>query len=109
MRDFTEDLTDLRRRVDEARRYMHVDNARVQIAELEVEASKPDLWDDPGTARAVTSRLSSLNDDVVLIDGLERRISDLETLHELAREESDESIVPEIESGIEPLRAELDG
>src|SRR5207237_133032 len=109
MRDFTEDLTDLRRRVDEARRYLHVEAARARIAELEVEAAKPGLWDDPDTARAVTSQLARLNDDVVLVDGLERRISDLETLHELGREESDESVEPEISSGIVSLGDELDG
>jgi peptide chain release factor 2 len=108
MRDFTEDLNELRQRVDDARRYLRVDAARSRIAELETLAGKPDLWDDPDQARAVTSELARLTDDVVLVDGLEQRVSDLETLAELAREESDDSVESEITSGVDGLRGELD-
>ena len=51
MRDFSEDLTELQRRVADARAYLRVDVAEARLAELEVEASKPDLWDDPDAAR----------------------------------------------------------
>ena len=53
MRDFSDDLSELRRRVEGARAYLKVDKARTRIAELEVEVSKPDLWDDPGTGHVV--------------------------------------------------------
>jgi peptide chain release factor 2 len=109
MRDFTDELGELRRRVDDARRYLRVEEARGRIAELEVDAASPDLWNDAGRARRVTGELSRLNDDVAVVDGLERGISDLETLHELAREESDDSVEAEIAAGTEALRAELDG
>jgi peptide chain release factor 2 len=109
MRDFTDDVGELRRRVDDARRYLGVEAARVRIAELEQDAASPDLWNDADRARQVTGELSRLNDDVSIVDGLERRVSDLETLHELAREESDDSVESEIAAGIDGLRAELDG
>ena len=35
MRDFTELLADLRRRVDDARAYLQIDAARARLAELE--------------------------------------------------------------------------
>jgi peptide chain release factor 2 len=108
MRDFTEDLTEVRRRVDDARRYLRVEEARDRLSELETEAAKPHLWDEPDRARQVTSELARLNDDVVLIDGLERRLSDLETLRDLGREENDDSVEPEIASGVDALREELD-
>ena len=40
-----------------------------------------------------------MRDDVELVDGLEQRVSDLETLSELAREEGDDSVEPEIADG----------
>ena len=46
MRDFSPDLTELRRRVDAARSYLGVEAARARLAELEDAASNPDLWDD---------------------------------------------------------------
>src|SRR6478609_5139205 len=108
MRDFTDDLADLRRRVDDARAYLHVDVNRARLADLEADAARPDLWDDPDAARRVTSEMARVRDDVALVDDLEGRLSDVETLHELAREESDDSQEPEIQSGIAALTADLD-
>ncbi|HEY7438760.1 MAG TPA: peptide chain release factor 2 [Acidimicrobiia bacterium] len=108
MRDFSDDLTDLRKRVAEAESYLGIEAARARLGELETAVAKPDLWDDPDAARRVTTELSAVRDDVELVDTLSKRIEDLETLFELGREEGDDSVESEIESGIEALRAELD-
>ena len=108
MRDFSDDLSELRRRVEGARAYMKVAEARARIEELEVEVSKPDLWDDQDRARAVNTELSQLQEDVTLVDQLDGTISDLETLAELAREEGDDSIEEEIRTGLAALGRQLD-
>ena len=109
MRDFTEDLAALERRVGDAHRYLRVDDARARIIELEAQiAAEPDLWGDPDRARRITSELARARDDLALVDGLDRRLSDVTTLHELAREEEDESQVPEIAAGIDDLQHTLD-
>jgi peptide chain release factor 2 len=108
MRDYTESLADLRHRVDDARAYLQIDAARARLAELEDEASRPDLWDDQDQARKVTTELARVRDDLELIDGLEERLSELETLFELGREEGDDSVVAEIDAGIVTLKADLD-
>jgi peptide chain release factor 2 len=108
MRDYTEPLADLRRRVDDARAYLQIDAARARLTELEEEASRPDLWNDQDRARKVTTELARVRDDLELIDGLEERLSELETLFELGREEGDDSVVAEIDAGIVALTADLD-
>jgi peptide chain release factor 2 len=108
MRDFSEDLSELRRRVNDARAYLQIDMAEKRHAELERAASKPDLWDDPDAARAVTTELARLKDDIDLVKELEARVSDVETLYELGREEDDDSVEPEVASGIADLVGELD-
>jgi peptide chain release factor 2 len=108
MRDFSVDLSELSKRVQDARAYLHIEEARGRLVELEAEASRPDLWDDPDAARKVTTELSSVRDDVELVEGLEARVDDVQTLYQLGREESDDSVEPEIDAGIEGLRAELD-
>jgi peptide chain release factor 2 len=108
MRDFSEDLDEIRRRVADARAYLHVDAALARLGELEVEASKPGLWDDPDAARAVTGELARVKDDIDLIEGLEARQSDLDTLYELGREEGDDSVEPEIAAGLTGLAGDLD-
>ena len=108
MRDFSEDLGDVARRVGDARGYLRVEEARTRLKELEEQASAPDLWNDTDHARKVTSELASVRDDVELIDGLDQRVSDLETLYELAREEGDDSLEGEIEEGLTSVRGQLD-
>src|SRR5689334_18220693 len=99
MRDFTEELRDLRRRVTDAHAYLRIDDARERLTQLEADASRPDLWDDADKARLVTTELSRVRADVDLVDGLDTRVSDLETLYELGREEGDDSVEDEIAQG----------
>ena len=64
MRDLTDELKGLRGRLDEAAGYLKVDELRARRPQLEAEASRPDLWDDPDKARQVTSELAAVNDDI---------------------------------------------
>src|SRR5215204_6299781 len=107
MQDFSGDLADVARRVGDAQVYLRVDEARARVAELEEQASAPDLWNDAERARKVTSELSSVQNDVVLVDELNARLSYLRELYEMAREESDDSFEPEIADGIARLRTDL--
>jgi peptide chain release factor 2 len=108
MRDFSEELGDLARRVADAHKYLRIDEARARLAELEKQASVPDLWDDADHARQVTSEMSSVREDVELMDELDGRLSDVETLHEMARELDDASEESEIAEGAASLARDLD-
>jgi peptide chain release factor 2 len=107
MRDFSPELTDLRRRLEASRVYLGIDAARARITELEEQVSKPDLWDDQALARKVTTELARYRDDIELYDGLDQQLSDVETLAELAREESDESFERELVDGLASLEVKL--
>jgi peptide chain release factor 2 len=108
MRDFTEPLADLRHRVDDARAYLQIDAARAGMEKLGQEASRVDLWEDQEQARKVTTELARLRDDVELFGALEERLSEVETLFELGREEGDDSVEPEVDAGVASLSADLD-
>src|SRR5438309_7439429 len=108
MRDFSDDLGALAKRLTEAERYLDLAGRRARLAELEEEASRAGLWDDPDTARIVTTELSRVKDDVDELEGLRRRLSDAETLSELAREEADESVEPELAQAVAELDRRLD-
>ncbi len=107
MRDFSDDLGELRKRVLDAERYLRVAESRVRVVELEEEVSRSDLWDDPDQARKVTTELSARRDDVDLVSNLQQQVDDLETLYELGREEADSSVEPEIAAGVGALREDL--
>jgi peptide chain release factor 2 len=108
VKDFTEDLAEVARRVGDARSYLRIAALETRLTELEDEASKPDLWDDPDRARGVTTEMARARDDIELVERLETQVSDLETLFELAREEHDESEEGEIAEGLTGLARELD-
>ena len=108
MRDFSFDLGEVRRRVDEAAAYLKIDESRARLAELEIEVAKPDLWNDQEHAKRVNTEYSNLKGDIEEFTALAGAVDDLEVLHEMAREINDESQEPELESGIATVRAKLD-
>ena len=108
MRDFSDDLAELDRRVRDAYGYLRIDDARARLAQLEADAADTDLWNDPEKARQVTTELSRVRADVELVDGLRAHVADLETLFELGREENDDSVESEIAEGSAKVASELD-
>src|SRR6476646_3360646 len=108
MRDFSDDVSDLRRRLDEAKQYLRIDELRARRPQLETEASRPDLWDDQDLARKVTGELNQVTSDLEMYEGLVQRVDDAETLAELAREEADESQTSEIERELAGVGRKLD-
>jgi len=108
VRDLTADLSELRRRLSESAKDLGLDSKRARLSKLETLASEPSLWDDPNEARKVTSELALVKDDIDLLEGLERRLSDVEVLYELSREEADDSVEAEVEAGLAALTRELD-
>ncbi|MBK9180889.1 MAG: peptide chain release factor 2 [Acidimicrobiales bacterium] len=108
MKDYTDDLGGLRARLDAAHRYLKIASKRARLAELEARAAQPDLWEDPDRARAVTTELSRVRDDVDEYDRLASRLDDGEVLFDLAREEGDESQEPEIAATVGALAEALD-
>ncbi len=108
MRDFADELKQLRARLAESERDLDLAGKRARLAALEVKATEPELWNDPDAARAVTTELSRVKGDVDLLEGLARRLSDVEVLYQLAHEEGDDSLEAEIDGSVEALNRELE-
>ena len=108
MRDFSTDLKEQRSRLDEAARYLKIAAGRERLAVLEVEIGQPDLWDDQNRAKAVSTEYARVKDDLTMFDGLCRRLDDLEVLHEIAREEDDETQEAEIDTELAAITERLD-
>ncbi|MBK8331888.1 MAG: peptide chain release factor 2 [Acidimicrobiaceae bacterium] len=107
MRDFSDDLKDLRRRLGEAEGYLKIDVGRSRLAELEMEVSRPDLWDDQELAKKVNGEYSNVKGDIDTFDALSREMEDVELLHEMARELDDESQEPDIEAACASIGQQL--
>jgi peptide chain release factor 2 len=79
-------LADLRARLAEADRYLQIPAKRERRRELETEAARPDLWDDQDEARAVTTELGRVSDDLDRFDALDAALGDAEVLCEMVDE-----------------------
>jgi peptide chain release factor 2 len=78
---------------------MHFDleSKRRQIAELEEQVNQPDFWNDPQNAAQVTKKLGALKSEVERFENLQQRLRSILELAELAMEENDESVLPDLE------------
>lgn len=108
MRDFKDDLAAQRNRLGEAATYLHLDDLRNRQAQLEAELGRPDLWDNTEVGQRVTREYGQVKGDVDILDTLGRRLSDAETLYELAVEEGDDSVEEELSQLIAGVARELD-
>lgn len=108
MRDFSNDLNEIRRRIDEAFVYLKIDEGQKRIKELEIEVARPDLWDDQNHAKQVNTEYSNLKSDLDEFASMSATIADLEVLHQMAREIDDEGQEPDLENGISASRSKLD-
>nr|BFE76370.1 hypothetical protein GCM10020092_096710 [Actinoplanes digitatis] len=94
--DFPEQLKALDATLRNIENVLDVDKLRRDRAELEEQASAPDLWDDQARAQEVNSRLSYLTGEISRMERLRQRIDDAELLLEMAQEAGDEDSVAEV-------------
>jgi peptide chain release factor 2 len=96
--DLAEDLKNLKSTMASIEAVVDLDTLRAEIKRLNEEAAAPDLWDDQAKAQQVTSRLSNLQGELARVEGLRRRLDDLETLWELGAAEDDADTLAEAEA-----------
>jgi peptide chain release factor 2 len=85
-----------------------LDALRREVADLEQQASVPDLWDDVENAQKVTSRLSYVHGEIRRVEDLRRRLDDAQTLWDLAEEMDDADSRAEAETEVGSLRKSID-
>ncbi|NKQ57609.1 peptide chain release factor 2 [Amycolatopsis sp. K13G38] len=106
--DFETDLKDLAGKLTQVETVMDLDGLRAQVADLEQQASQPNLWDDPEGAQKVTSQLSHRQAELRRVTDLRQRLDDLGVLHELAESEGDPSSRAEAETELTQLTKDVD-
>ena len=81
-----EELDALEVRLDEVEQYLHLDEKRGRVAELERESAAPGFWDDGDRARALMAELSAARDDVQSVENARTALDDARTALEFAAE-----------------------
>ena len=85
-RDVRAEIAELAATLAGIEHVLDVASLRSDAQRLEQQASDPGLWDDPGNAQRVTSRLSAVQTDIRRLTELRQRVDDLPVLLEMADE-----------------------
>ena len=91
----TADLAALEERLAQMEGYLHVDEARARVAELEERCAAPGFWDDAEAARQAMTLLARARDDVAGIESAQATLEDAKAADDLARETGDADLMAE--------------
>ena len=105
---FKQDLNAVRDMLQEAGQSLQIDHLREQLIEYNEDMGSTGFWDDTERAQKVSAKASSVERRIKHYEGLMARADDIEVLMELAEEADDESMVDEIRSEFDSLKADLE-
>jgi peptide chain release factor 2 len=106
--DVPADLKELSATLASIEAVLDVPKLRREAAELEQQASAPDLWDDPENAQRVNSRLSYTQGEIRRVEDLRRRVDDAQVLWDMAVEADDDTFKAEAEAEVTSLQGSID-
>ena len=108
MADVTKaDLDALEARLGEVEGYLHIEDRRNEVADLEAQSAVPGFWDDADAARTVMERLTRAKGDVAALDAARSKLEDARTAFELGEEMGDEDMLLEAEELLSALSDDL--
>ena len=91
-----ETLDALEQRLSEVEAYLHIDEKRGRVQELERQSAAPGFWDDANRARATMAELSAARDDVAAVDAARAQLADARAALELAAEMGEDEEAAEL-------------
>nr|WP_179963797.1 MULTISPECIES: peptide chain release factor 2 [Clostridia] len=105
---FKYELNNFKEPLVEVRDSLDLANKEQRIQELEREMEAPDFWDNPEKSQESMKNLKSMKDDIAIYAKLKDEFDEIETLIEMAAEENDESLIPEIQDLLDDFRKTYD-
>ncbi len=87
---------------------LDLDNKQKRIQELEASMEAPGFWDDPDKSQVTMKELKGLKNSFEKYKELEQGIEDANTLIEMAEEENDTSLIPDVENEVTAVETRLE-
>ncbi len=83
--------------------YFDVDTSKQQLAQLEAQMSQPDFWNDQAKARSVSKQAEGLRSEINQWETLAAETDNLVELAKMAAQQSDHSVLSELEDNYQVL------
>ncbi len=87
---------------------LNLQSVRDEVASLEEQSAQPDFWNDVENSQKVSQKIGELKNVIASYEKLKENYDDVLTMVELAQEEDDESMLPEIEELAQQFRTDLE-
>lgn len=87
---------ELRERLAEVRRYLHIENKKEELNALNTLAQAPDFWADQNKAQEIMSKSSDLSSEINSLAEAESLLEELEAAEELVAEEPEDDALDEL-------------
>ena len=94
--------------LENIRQALDLDNKKKRIEELEADMEAPGFWDDTDKSQKAMKELKGLKDAFEKYDELTQSLEDVKVLIEMAEEENDTSLIPDIESEVISFEEKLE-
>ena len=105
---YKQKLAALGPQLEELAAALDLDGARREVEELEEKSSDANFWNDLAASQKVLQRTKHLKNKLEQHERLVSQWEDLTTLVEMAAEEDDASLLPEVEEGYGKLESSLE-
>ena len=93
---------------DEVYSALHIDAAKKEHEELNLEMAAPEFWDNVDRAQIVNKRIKALENKIKSINQVFQSIEDCQVMIEMCKEEEDEGLYNELEVELGSLEAECE-
>lgn len=101
-------ITGYEQPLEEIKKSLDLENKQKRIEELEADMEAPGFWDNPDKSQMAMKELKSLKDSFERFEELISGLEDAKTLIEMADEENDLSLVPEVEAEINSFEEKME-
>ena len=85
-----------------------IESIKEEVAQLDKQAADPNFWNDMEQSQKVLKKAGSLKATLSSYQSLVSLLEDTQTMLEMAEEDGDESMLPEIEKMIQELNAKIE-
>lgn len=89
-------------RLGEVESYLHLDEKRTRVTELEAKSVAPGFWGDADAARATMEEIARTKEDIAAVDNARGELSDARAALELAEEMGDDPDAAALREELQP-------
>jgi len=108
MDGFKQDLASVRKQIEEVGVSLNIEHLREELIEYQEDMASPGFWDELERAQKINQKCHATESRIQSYESLISRADDIEVMMELAEEEDDASMAPEIRDEFDKLNADLE-